>query len=125
MIKAKAIETSIGKIEASMSGEHPDFTTSGDKINAGHLYMTMQGGKAIYEKDGKEIVIEFSSIVPTGATLLQAPNGRHFVLSLSKLINHAIEHGLLDEKLRFEPLDAAKTLDSKRRRKASHENYRD
>jgi hypothetical protein len=84
------------------TGKDADMTTDGEKINAGHLYMTMQGGHAIAEIGGKEFKIEFSGIVPTGAILLRAPNGRHFVMSMSKLINHAIEHGLLDKKLRFE-----------------------
>jgi hypothetical protein len=104
-IKAKAIETSIGKIEASLHSDSNgggDMLTSGEKINAGHFYMTMQGGFAIYEKDGKEIKIRFDAMVPTGAMILTAPNGRKFVLSLSKLITHAIENGLLDDKLRFE-----------------------
>ena len=104
-IKAKPIETSVGQIIASMGGskaKDADKLTSGETVNAGSMFMTMEGGHAIYQKDGKDIRIEFSSIVPTGETLLRAPNGRQFKLSLSKLINHAIEHGLLDKKLRFE-----------------------
>jgi len=97
--RGKAIETPIGKIEPSMKG---DFTKDDVEINAGHLYMTMQGGVATFNDGGKEIKIEFSSIVPTGATLLRAPGGRHFVLDLEKLIKHAIDHGLLDDELRFE-----------------------
>jgi hypothetical protein len=62
----------------------------------------MQGGIATFKDGKKEIKIEFSSIVPTGATLLRAPGGRHFVLDLQKLIEHAIEHGLLNDELRFE-----------------------
>jgi hypothetical protein len=82
MIKAKAIETSIGRIEPALKG---DKTVDGDEINAGHLYMTMQGGIATFKDGKKEIKIEFSSIVPTGATLLRAPGGRHFVLDLSRV----------------------------------------
>ncbi len=98
-IKAKDIQTPLGRIIPSLKG---DCTRSGEEITASSMFMTMQGGKATLKHKGKKIEIDFTSIVPSGATLLRAPNGRQFALDIEKLINHAMVYGLLDPELRFE-----------------------
>lgn len=100
-MKGKPIETDIGCIQPSLLG---DKTTTGEAITAGSLYMTMNGGTATLTHAGEKVKIAFRSILPTGALLIESPTGRQFVLSIEKVINHAIDSGLLDDQLKFEPL---------------------
>lgn len=105
-MKGKPIETAIGRIEPSMGAgkDSGDKTTTGKPINAGVIFMTMQGGTASFKHKGRKVKIGFTTIVPTGALLLRAPNGRQFVLNIEKVIRHAIDNGLLDPDLKFEPV---------------------
>jgi hypothetical protein len=98
-IKGIPIETAIGRIVPSMEG---DFIRDGSEITAGSMFMTMAGGKAKLKHKGKQVEIDFSCTPNGSAIILRAPGGRHFVTSMEKLINHAIEYGLLDPELRFE-----------------------
>jgi hypothetical protein len=97
-IRAKPVETEVGEILACVSG---DKLKDGSAINSGSMFMTMHGGKATLKHKGKTITIGIAATLG-GSTILHAPNGRTFHIKLEKLINHAIAHGLLDPKLRFE-----------------------
>jgi hypothetical protein len=96
--EGKPIETAVGRLYPSLKG---DFTRDGTAINKGSMFFTMAGGVATIEHDGQPVKIDIASQL-SGATVLRAPNGRQFTVDLEKLIEHAIENGLLNAELRFE-----------------------
>lgn len=96
-IAAKSIVTEWGELSASMD----DKLTTGENINSGSIAMGSEAGKLTIMHEGKkhELII----LHDMGASICILGNNRRFRLNLERLVDYAIESGLLKSDLVFEP----------------------
>lgn len=93
-IKAQRIPTPVGEIIASVAN---DKLKNGREINSGVMFMQTTSATATMT-DGTKYMIGAS-----GADLvITAPSGRMFKTDAQKLIDHAVDYGLIDPNLKFE-----------------------
>jgi hypothetical protein len=97
-IQAKPIETEFGTLYPSISEKLKNGKTTNSGVITGfHTH----AGEATLNHKGKKRKIDISAGI-NGSTIIRAENGRWFVVSIEKLINHAIEAGMLDDGMKFE-----------------------
>lgn len=84
-----------------------DDTAGGEKITSSSMAMGSHAGTAKVEKNDKTHNINV--IHNFGASITLTGPNRSFHLTLSRVIDYAIENGLLDDKIDFEPDLAART----------------
>lgn len=93
-IKAKPRKTALGTITPGFND-----TLNGQKITMSSFPMGMHAGKATMTHNGKSH--EITIIQNIGASISLSGPKRHFNLDLQKLVEHAIENGLLDDVIDF------------------------
>lgn len=74
-------------------------TLNGQKLNRSSLCMGMDAGKCTVEHAGKKETIQI--LHNLGASISLNAKGRYFHLNLEKLVEYAVEAGLLEETIDF------------------------